>query len=76
MTTHSAVHAMANLLPGLQVNTARMRANIDAVRASLPPEAASAWFDPALADHAAQLTHAQVDIQQSLLAALPLKGPP
>ncbi|MBG9386463.1 lyase family protein [Caenimonas aquaedulcis] len=58
---HGSVRAMAQALPGLQVNTQRMRANLDRLRAELPAQAASEWFDPALADHAACLARAQVE---------------
>lgn len=71
MAAHGAVHAMAQMLPGLQVDVPRMRANIDAVRAVLPLDAADEWFNPALAEHAAQLTHTQLASQQSALAASP-----
>ena len=67
MTAHGAVHAMAQMLPGLQVDVPRMRANIDAVRAVLPPDAANEWFNPALAEHAAQLAHTQLASQQQQL---------
>jgi 3-carboxy-cis,cis-muconate cycloisomerase len=65
------VQAMAHMLPGLQVDVPRMRANIDAVRAVLPAEAADEWFSPALAQHAAQLTHTQMASQRRALAAIP-----
>ena len=51
---------MAQALPGLQVDTQRMRANLDAVRATLPPKTADEWFNPALAQQAADLTRAQL----------------
>ena len=70
MATHGAVQAMAHMLPGLQVDTLRMRANIDAVRAVLPVDMADEWFSPALADHAAQLVHTQLASQQQALAAI------
>ena len=69
MSAHGAVRAMAKMLPGLQVDVPRMRANIDAVRAVLPADAADEWFNPALAVHAAQLVHTQLASQQSALAA-------
>ena len=55
MTTCGAVRTMAQTPPGLQVNVPRVRANIDAVRAVLPPDAADEWFSPALAEHAVPL---------------------
>jgi 3-carboxy-cis,cis-muconate cycloisomerase len=60
MSAHGSVRAMAQALPGLQVDTQRMRANLDALRAVLPAQAAEEWFSPELARHAAELTHAQV----------------
>jgi 3-carboxy-cis,cis-muconate cycloisomerase len=47
MSAHGSVRAMAGALPGLQVDAARMRANIDRLRAELPRDAADEWFDPA-----------------------------
>lgn len=62
MSAHGATRAMAQTLPGLQVNTQRMRANLDAVRAALSAQAVQAWFSPALAQQAAALAHAQVSV--------------
>jgi 3-carboxy-cis,cis-muconate cycloisomerase len=70
MSAHGAARAMAQALPGLQVDTQRMRANLDALRAALPAEAADEWFNPALAQQAAELTHAQIQVQTDALAAL------
>jgi 3-carboxy-cis,cis-muconate cycloisomerase len=60
MSAQGSARAMAQALAGLQVDTQRMRANLDDLRAALPPEAADEWFSPALAQHAAELTHTQV----------------
>ena len=60
MSAHGSVRALAGALPGLQVDTKRMRANIDRLRAELPEDAADEWFDPALAQHAGQRALAQV----------------
>ena len=57
---HGSVRALSQALPGLSVDTERMRANLDRLRAELPAEAAAEWFDPALAEHAAGLTRTQV----------------
>lgn len=70
MSAHGSARAMAQALPGLQVDTQRMRANLDGLRAVLPQEAADEWFNPALALHAAELAHTQVAILRSGLAAL------
>jgi 3-carboxy-cis,cis-muconate cycloisomerase len=59
-TAQGAVRAMAAVLPGLQVDVARMKANLDRLRAELPAQAAQEWFDPALADQAGTLALAQV----------------
>jgi len=56
---HGSVRALAQALPGLQVDTGRMRANLDRLRAGLPQGAADEWFDPALASHAASLAREQ-----------------
>jgi 3-carboxy-cis,cis-muconate cycloisomerase len=70
MSAHGSARAMAQALPGLQVDTQRMRANLDGLRAVLPQEAADEWFNPALALHAAELTHTRVAMLRSGLAAL------
>jgi 3-carboxy-cis,cis-muconate cycloisomerase len=67
MSAHGSVRAMAGALPGLQVDAARMRANIDRLRAELPREAADEWFDPALAHHAGQTALAEVKALQARL---------
>lgn len=68
MSAHGSVRAMAQALPGLQVDTKRMRANLDALRAELPQDAADEWFNPELAAHAAGQAHAQADALQALVA--------
>jgi len=70
ISAHGSARAMAQALPGLQVNTQRMRANLDAVRAGLAAEVANEWFDPALADHCAALAQAQLALQAGALQAL------
>lgn len=67
MSVHGAARAMAQAVPGLQVNTQRMRANLEAVRAAVPPQTADEWFSAALARPAAQLARAQV---QALTVAM------
>ena len=44
----------------LAVNRERMRANLDAMRATLTKAAAYEWFDPGLARHAGELALAQL----------------
>lgn len=60
MSVHGSARAMAGALPALRVDAQRMRSNLDAVRASLPRAVADQWFAPALAQHASQLTLAQL----------------
>ncbi|MGJ7603197.1 3-carboxy-cis,cis-muconate cycloisomerase [Variovorax sp. LT1R20] len=67
MSAHGSVRAMAGALPGLQVDAARMRANIDRLRAELPRDAADEWFDPALAIAAGQIALAEVKALQAQL---------
>ncbi len=67
ISAHGSLRAMAQALPGLQVDSQRMRANLDALRAVLPADAAQAWFDPALAEHAAQRTGAQLKALRALV---------
>jgi 3-carboxy-cis,cis-muconate cycloisomerase len=70
MSAHGAARAMALVLPGLQVNVQRMRANLDAVRAGVSPEDAAQWFSSALAQDAAALTHTQISLLAEALPAL------
>jgi 3-carboxy-cis,cis-muconate cycloisomerase len=67
MSAHGSVRAMAGALPGLQVDAARMRANIDRLRAELPRDVADEWFDPALAINAGQIALAEVKAMQARL---------
>ncbi|MFS2099844.1 3-carboxy-cis,cis-muconate cycloisomerase [Variovorax sp. Varisp85] len=67
MSAHGSVRAMAGALPGLQVDAARMRANIDRLRAELPRDAADEWFDPALAHNAGQTALGEVKALQARL---------
>jgi 3-carboxy-cis,cis-muconate cycloisomerase len=60
LSVHGSARAMAQALPGLQVDTGRMLANLHALRAVLPAEAADEWFSPALALHAAGVTRTQL----------------
>ncbi|OEZ29270.1 3-carboxy-cis,cis-muconate cycloisomerase [Variovorax boronicumulans] len=69
MSAHGSVRAMAGALPGLQVDAARMRANIDRLRAELPRDAADEWFDPALAVNAGQIAVAEVKALQAQLSS-------
>lgn len=66
MSAHGAARAIAQALPGLQVDAQRMRRNLDNVRAALPAEVADEWFNPALARHAAELSRLQVQALTAL----------
>lgn len=66
---HGSARAMAGALPGLQVDAVRMRANLERLRAELPPDAAAEWFDPAFANHAGALARAQAATLQQQLEA-------
>ncbi len=67
MSAHGSVRAMAQALPGLQVDAARMRANIDRLRAEIPQAAADEWFDPALAQNAGAIALAEIAAMRSRL---------
>ncbi|SEA22344.1 3-carboxy-cis,cis-muconate cycloisomerase [Variovorax sp. YR216] len=67
MAAHGSVRALAGALPGLQVDAARMRSNIDRLRAELPRDAADEWFDPALAAPAGEIALAQALVLQARL---------
>jgi 3-carboxy-cis,cis-muconate cycloisomerase len=60
MAVHGSARAMAGAIPHLRIDARRMRANLEAMRASLEPAAADEWFDPALARRAAELAWAQI----------------
>ena len=68
MSAHGSARAMAQALPGLQVDTARMLTNLNALRAVLPLDAADEWFSPALALHAAAVTRNQLKTLTALNA--------
>ena len=70
LTVQGSAHALAGALPGLNVDAARMRANIDRLRAELPAQAADEWFDPALAQGAAELARGQAHDLQARFDAL------
>ena len=70
MSAHGSARAMALALAGLQVDAPRMRANLDALRAVLPLNAAQEWFSPALAEQAADQTRAQVKALAALAKQL------
>ena len=58
---HGATMAMAIVLPGLRVNAARMRANLDALRAVVDTQTAVHWFDPAFATAQAEVVLAELN---------------
>ena len=68
MSAHGSARAMAQVLPGLQVDTGRMLSNLKALRVVLPTEAADEWFNPALALHAADVTRTQLTALKALNA--------
>lgn len=70
MCAQGSASAMAKALPGLQVNTLRMRANVESVRSVLPADAAATWFDPSLAVQAAEQARALVASLSAALAVL------
>ena len=66
----AAAHAVAQSVPMWQVDAPRMLANISAVAAQLPPEAAAQWFSPELANTAGELAVAQLPLLLAQLALL------
>ncbi len=76
MSVHGSSRAMSQALAGLQVDTQRMQANIDAVRGELPADVADEWFNPALAQHAALLARSQLAVLAQGMAALNKPGKP
>jgi 3-carboxy-cis,cis-muconate cycloisomerase len=65
MSAHGSARAMARVTANMSVDAPRMAANLDAVRNSLPDEAARVWFDPRLTSHAADLATAQAAALQA-----------
>jgi 3-carboxy-cis,cis-muconate cycloisomerase len=61
MSVHGSLRALSEALPGLQIDAARMRANLDHLRAELPRDAAHEWFDLALADGAEAIALGEVE---------------
>jgi 3-carboxy-cis,cis-muconate cycloisomerase len=70
MSAHGSARAMAQALPGLQVDTRRMRDNLEALRSDIPSDTAEEWFSPTLALHAAALAQQEVASLQRMLSAL------
>lgn len=66
MSAHGAARAVAQALVGLQVDPQRMRANLDAFRAMLPPKEVDQWFNPSLAQQAADLARTRLNILLAL----------
>lgn len=71
MSVHGAARAIAQALPGLQVETQRMLANLDSVRAGLPAKVADEWFHPGLVNVAAELAQAQINALRAPAPPLP-----
>ena len=65
MSAHGSARALAQVTSSMAIDMARMAANVDAVRSSLPAEAAAEWFGPGLAAHAAALAQRQVHALRS-----------
>jgi 3-carboxy-cis,cis-muconate cycloisomerase len=70
MMAHGAVRGMAQALPRLQVDTQRMRINLNALRPKLTPQAAQDWFSPTLSQDAATLTRSQISLQGRAMSLL------
>lgn len=68
MSAHGAARALAQALSGLQVHPQRMRANLDAVVASVPKAVAAEWFSVDLLRHAAQVTGLQSEMLRDSLS--------
>jgi 3-carboxy-cis,cis-muconate cycloisomerase len=66
LSAHGATRAVFQLLSGLQVNSQRMRANLDAQRSALPAKLAAVSFSPELAERAAELTLTQIKALEAL----------
>ncbi len=67
ISAHGSARALAQALPGLQVDAHRMRGNLDAVRATLTKATADEWFHPGLAKHAGELALAQLQLMREPL---------
>ncbi len=72
MSAHGAARAVTYAFSALQVDTQRMRANLDAVRSASPANTANGCFNPGLLKHAAELARTQALL---LGASAGLPGP-
>lgn len=66
MSTHASASAMAQALSGLQVNTQRMRANLEAMRTVSPSVATNECFNPELIQQVAEIARMQVEVLVAL----------
>jgi 3-carboxy-cis,cis-muconate cycloisomerase len=66
MSAHGATRAVLQSLSGLQVNSQRMRANLDARRSAWPAKDAAVSFSSELAERAAELTLSQIKALEAL----------
>jgi len=66
LSTHGATRAVLQVLLALQVNSQRMRSNLDARRSALPAKDAAVSFSPELTERAAELTLVQVKALEAL----------
>ena len=67
ISAHGSARALAQALPGLQVDAHRMRGNLDAVRATLTKATADEWFNPVLPELAGELALAQLQLMREPL---------
>ena len=67
LSVQGAARAMAHMLPGLQVHSGRMRANIDRLAAQLPAAAVEEWFNVQLAEQVALLVPPRLAQLRALL---------
>jgi 3-carboxy-cis,cis-muconate cycloisomerase len=74
MSVHGSARAMSQALAGLQVDTQRMQANINAVRSELPAEVSDEWFSPELAQHAGTLARSQLVLLTQAMTAINKSG--
>ena len=76
ISAHGSARAMTQALSDLQVNTLRMRDNLDARARQVPPNVGDECFNPLLAQHAATLTLEKIPPLVNLVNALfTLKNP-
>ena len=66
-TVQGASHALAQVLPDLQIHPTRMRQNLETLRNALPEEARQSWFSAEFASELAESVRSEVARMEALV---------